>query len=440
MSADAAGNFDASMLPALRSVLDFALSSPLSSFYRDKYGAGAPALDGLEELRRLPFLERSELLRTPWRRRLFAPESELADFGISSGTSASGRPLIVPRLDSFQEDMLRYSAPRELLERLGVRRLMTLLPPFSGLARKLPGLPLPGVIVLTGDARSVAGSAVVAAEAGVDGLLTTPSGLERLLDAAQEAGCSLAALKWVSLGGESVSKAKHAYLRGRLPGVRFSTRYGASEFGPTRFFRCDALEEDPALFHPVPGSHLFELVRPDGSPCRLEEPGELVHTDLRLPSAFPFLRYKTGDEAALARARCACGAELRLRLTGKLGYDVFRHAGVQLGVELVERALERHRDQVKADFRLHVRETVVDGRPVPRLELRLVPARALPAGSARRDLAERLETQLAQELLLSPSRTLAELTRLGVFAPLVVELVDGFPAEPGKPRRIVSHL
>lgn len=432
-------NFEPALLPRLRAVVSFAAAGP-SDFYRRKGLTTTPPASWEEFRARVPFLERRELLAAPWRERLFVPEEQVRDFGISSGTADAGRPLIVPRLGPYQDAMLRHTAPPELLSSLGVRRLMVLLPPMSGLARNLPKLPLPGVTVVPGDVRAVDASALAAAELGVDGWVTTPAGLERLVEACERLGVSLAGARWVSLGGEGLSRAKLAWLRARLPGARFSLRYGSAETGPRRFYRCDLLEEEPALFHAAAGSHLFEIVDPEGRLCAPGRTGELVHTDLDEPSAFPFLRYRTGDAAVLEERPCACGAPL-LRLSGRLGFDSFRYAGVTLSVEMVERALAEVGGLAGPDFRLRLTEEPAGGRPVPRLSLRLLAPRTVPPGPAREELARALERAIPGRLRLSASATLEQLCRRGAFHPLRVELVDEFPPQGGgKPRRIVAEL
>lgn len=50
----------------------------------------------------------------------------------------------------------------------------------------------------------------------------------------------------------------------------------------------------------------IEVLRPDGAPCDPGERGEIVATDLD-NLVMPFIRYRTGDLAAFAGARCDCG-------------------------------------------------------------------------------------------------------------------------------------
>ena len=89
-------------------------------------------------------------------------------------------------------------------------------------------------------------------------------------------------------------------------------RYGSRETGEMAA-ECTA----HAGLHLSPLTHIVEVVRPDGSACMPGERGELVVTPLA-NRAMPLLRYRIGDEAALAAGECACGCTW-LRLTTVFG-------------------------------------------------------------------------------------------------------------------------
>jgi phenylacetate-CoA ligase len=57
--------------------------------------------------------------------------------------------------------------------------------------------------------------------------------------------------------------------------------------------------------HVSPLTHYIEVIRPDGSPCEVGEPGEILVTPLANRS-MPLIRYRIGDEASLA-GPCPCG-------------------------------------------------------------------------------------------------------------------------------------
>lgn len=435
MGTGTATNFKESFLAGVRAMLEFALSSERSDFYRKKYsGAGIPPIKSLEDFTRLPFLEKSDLSGTPWRERLFVPESELGTPGISSGTT--GKPVIIPRLPHDSNVVNEKD-----LAPLGVGSVMVLMPAFAGVLRHLANRGPAGILVIPGDVRNMELSATLARDLGITGLVTTYSGLDRFIEAADSLKFGLEGLKWISVGGEPVSAARYGYLRSRLPCARLAPRFNASEFGPLRFYRCEHLADSPPdRFHPFPDSHLFEIITPSGGLAAPGETGELVHTDLAVPKAFPFIRYRTGDAAALLSERCPCGNPHLLELTGKIGFDSLKYAGVNLREDMVELALERAADIVEKDFRLHLREVTDGGKPLPALELCLIPKDKRVLGPAREELESRLAGLIASCLHISASRTLEDLVKTGLFKPLKVTLLDDFHETGSKPRRLLSHI
>lgn len=86
-----------------------------------------------------------------------------------------------------------------------------------------------------------------------------------------------------------------------------------------RAFGCPVFEEystvENCLFasqcehgslHVSPDVSVVEILRPDGSPCGPDEPGEVVTTCL-MRRYQPFVRYRVGDVAAWSSQSCKCG-------------------------------------------------------------------------------------------------------------------------------------
>lgn len=71
-----------------------------------------------------------------------------------------------------------------------------------------------------------------------------------------------------------------------------------------------------------------EIVHADGTACTPGEVGEVVITHLRT-SAFPFIRYRTGDYAAITPSHCLCGRKLPLltQLEGRRSDLIFTQNG-----------------------------------------------------------------------------------------------------------------
>jgi phenylacetate-CoA ligase len=70
---------------------------------------------------------------------------------------------------------------------------------------------------------------------------------------------------------------------------------------------CPAVE---GRLHLLSSAHVLEMVREDGSPCDIGEPGKVLLTALR-SGAMPLVRYELGDIAEWApHGPCACGMAL----------------------------------------------------------------------------------------------------------------------------------
>jgi phenylacetate-CoA ligase len=80
-------------------------------------------------------------------------------------------------------------------------------------------------------------------------------------------------------------------------------RYGLREFGSWSAQSC---LESADKFHINTELVVCEIVRPDGTLCSPGETGRLVLTDLH-NFARPFIRYDTGDRAAVSSETCSCG-------------------------------------------------------------------------------------------------------------------------------------
>jgi phenylacetate-CoA ligase len=140
---------------------------------------------------------------------------------------------------------------------------------------------------------------------GVTALHATPSYALYLAETTKELGLDPTRdlpLKTGCFGAEPWSYNTRVILEREL-GVKAYDSYGLSELnGPGVGFECK--EQDGLHFW---SDHfIVEVVKPDGTPCKEGERGELVLTSLT-KEALPLLRYRTGDVTYLKGSDCACG-------------------------------------------------------------------------------------------------------------------------------------
>jgi phenylacetate-coenzyme A ligase PaaK-like adenylate-forming protein len=88
-------------------------------------------------------------------------------------------------------------------------------------------------------------------------------------------------------------------------GCAVATEYGARDVGYI------ARECPEGGLHVTAEYLIVEILDPRGQPVPVGERGEVVVTNLE-SGAFPFIRYRTGDMAALSGAACSCGRGLPL--------------------------------------------------------------------------------------------------------------------------------
>lgn len=135
-----------------------------------------------------------------------------------------------------------------------------------------------------------------------DMLLIYPSNLAALVDLWQEQGTVPLSLRHLKTIGETVSPALRRRAQEVL-GLPIEDSYSCEELG-TIALQCPVSGD----YHVMAESHLVEVLRPDGRPCRAGELGELVITDLH-NLATPLLRYAIGDWAEQG-SPCRCGHAL----------------------------------------------------------------------------------------------------------------------------------
>lgn len=84
-------------------------------------------------------------------------------------------------------------------------------------------------------------------------------------------------LRYLTSSGGALPQATLARLRGELPGSRIFLMYGLTEAFRSTYLPPDELDRRPhSIGKAIPGAEVLVL-RPDGTECAVDEPGELVH-------------------------------------------------------------------------------------------------------------------------------------------------------------------
>jgi len=285
-----------------------------NKFYTDKFAGSVPKRDGLagwEQFRQVPFTTKQELVEDqfkhgPFGRNLTYPEADYTRFHQTSGTT--GRPLKI--LDTPASWDWWGKCWGYVLAGAGVTsqdRLFVAFGfgPFIGFWASVEGARHVRALMIPGGARDSLQRLHLLLESGSTALCCTPTYALRLAEVARENG--------IDLPSSAITRTIHAGEPGaNLPaikakiesawGAKCYDHAGASEVGAYAF-ECGA---QPGGMHFNEAEFIIEVLDPATDQAVAEGEGELVVTSLGR-SAFPVIRYRTGDIVNLQQESCACG-------------------------------------------------------------------------------------------------------------------------------------
>lgn len=132
-------------------------------------------------------------------------------------------------------------------------------------------------------------------------ILTTPALIDAYLAAAEAGNLRLTRLREIRTVGGTVSEVFRDRVA-RVWGVSVADIYSTAELG-TLAFQCEK-----GSYHVQAEAAILEVLRADGHPCAVGEPGRVVVTPLQ-NFAMPLIRYELGDYAEPGEP-CACGRGL----------------------------------------------------------------------------------------------------------------------------------
>lgn len=395
-----------------------------SPFYRDKLAAAGLAdpeeIRGLDDLARLPLLDKEELQAGyPFPLRA-APFEDLVRIHASSGTTGKRKVLCYTRqdVDDWSEIFARCYE-------------------LAGLTR------LDRVQIAVGYGLWTAGAGF---QAGCErfGALAVPVGpanaemhCEMMVDLETTVFCSTASmallmaeeierrglrerirLEKVILGAERCSDAMRQRIRELLGVAHIFDIYGLTElYGPGTGLDC----ERHRGIHYWSDRFIFETIDPATlAPVPPGEAGELVVTTLRKQGA-PLIRYRTHDITRLIPGTCACGVPFPRhdRIEGRTD-DMFIYRAVNIYPSQVDHLLGGIAG-IGSEFQIHLRARE-NGRDMMLIRVERAEGAAADEDAA---LAERVATDVRRKILVRSQ----------------VEIVDpgALGRTPRKSQRVFDH-
>jgi phenylacetate-CoA ligase len=393
-------------------------------FYRkrfDSMGLSPEDVTSLTDLSRLPFTAKEDL-RDNYPYGLFAvPMREVVRVHASSGTT--GAPTVV---GYTRNDIKTWS---NLVARILVAGGVTkddvvqiafgyVL--FTGAFGLHYGAERLGASVIPTSSGNTARQIKVMMDFKTTALVSTPSYALLIGDTLREMGIPVSALslRYGLFGSEPWSDAMRQEIEGKL-GIVATDNYGLSEIiGPGVSGEC--LERHG--LHINEDHFLVEIVNPDTlQPVPPGETGELVITSLTR-EAFPMVRYRTRDLTCMLAGDCPCGRTGR-RMSRVLGRsdDMLIIKGVNVFPSQIESVLFEI-EGTEPHYQIIVdRKGAMDEATV------LVEAAEsifFDQMRRQREMVERIEKRLAQELGISVQVKLVEKKTLERFEGKAQRVVD----------------
>jgi phenylacetate-CoA ligase len=313
-----------------------------SPFYHARMrdaGVHPDDIRSLADVRKLPFMYKTDL-RDNYPDRLFTvPREELVRYHVSSGTT--GKPTVVGYTEKDLE-LWTESLARALtsigLSRGDVIQVSYGYGLFTGGLGLHYGAERIGATVLPTSVGNTERQIELMQDLGATAIACTPSYLLHIGETADRMGINLGRdtdLRTGILGAEPWSEQMRRHIQDWL-GIRAFDIYGTSELSGPMFTEC----AEQRGIHIWRDLALVEIIDSEtGEPLPPGERGELVITMLQ-KEAMPLVRYRIGDITSVLDEACPCGrAHPRIeRITGRVD-DMLIIRGINVFPSQIEHAL-----------------------------------------------------------------------------------------------------
>ena len=394
-------------------------------FYKAEFarlGIGPDSIKSLDDIRRLPFTTKEDLRQQYPLGFLAVPRSAVARYHGSSGTT--GKPTFVAYtardLQIWSELCSRFLVAGGLKPHHTVHVAFG-YGLFTGGFGLHYGIERVGAAIVPASSGNTPRQILLIQDLGAEVLISTPSYALQIAEVAREQGLTPSdlPLQYAHFGGEPWTEDMRLEIEAQL-GIEAYNNYGLSEvIGPGVSGECHLrrgmhVQEDHFMVECVDPETL-ELVT-DGSY------GELVITALT-KEAFPLLRYRTRDIAALDVCPCDCGrTSVRMsRIVGRTD-DMLIIRGVNVFPSQIEEALLR-----------------VEGT-APHYEIVIERPAALDEVTVRVEVRPELFSDSMRKMQLLREKLVREIVSVtGIRARVELINPQTLQRTPGKAKRIVDR-
>lgn len=405
----------------LKELIRSVCTSQFSDFYKKKF-------INLKEksevsLESIPFLTRKELVEILPNDRLYVQGKDVVFVAVTSGTTGS-KPLIsyFSFVDNaFFEPTLGISIERPLIVYPPLNKNFGYT--FVRGCRHAKDKTTP----VFGDYQNLTNSAFLAKETNIDSMYATPTIAMKLGEILPKF-YDPQKIRLVIVSSETLTLTQRKELTKLYPRAFIANLYASSEIGNFILYPCKHIMES--------GVDEFHFLSNALTALELVE-GELVIT-YSLNSAFPLIRYKTGDFFEVAHEHCSCGLPGKtLRWSGRMGVDKIRVHGVEVTIGSVEEVFSQLSSLIKEDYQVHFYNdsTHVDGVKIV-VEIK----RSRQSDIQEAGIALSIKNKLLKNWYITHNMTLSQAIDKNIFSLLEVIFVDNLTLSSEKSRHIVSHI
>lgn len=383
-----------------------ALESEYSSFYRDFYAGKIPHNGGGSEKEWLsvPCLTKSDILKVPYNERIFTPLHDVDMIRYTSGTSGRG-VLCLP---------LSTQSPLSIeMRRLQGKNIVTFFHHHHVHTRSFEGSKNAPARIIAGDTVQLAATAKITMQIEADSLHGPTSVILSFTPYIREYSPNI---RYIRLTSERTTMLQLRALQAAYPNAEISWAYASAEgAGSSAVSPTTKIPKHPFALEPLSDFYI-EIVNERAAPIVEDAEGEIILTTLDASHAFPLIRYRTGDRARVIRYN---GDHLIFKVLGRAEEEMVRIGGGEIHLAEIEQAVYRAMGDRVVDFEAEVTDEIKEGRPVPKLVIKLMKDN----NSKDRDVGE-CACIIAESLKVNQDKSYADGVRKGMYAPLSCTLVD----------------
>ncbi len=247
-----------------------------------------------------------------------------------------------------------------------------------------------------------------------DSIITFPACIGYMTSNFRRANELFHSVKRVWLSGDFLSVKELDLTKSKFKNVNVDIDYITTEVDTIGVY-CKFLRSQfgPNTYHPNKDK-VIELIDIDEN-----GQGEIVVTKME-PIQMSFIRYRTGDVGRWQELKCKCGESGVIFLEGRKNMDIIKGLGVLITRAEIERVILMVEKEID-EWRGEVREVERNGTLLGELTLLIKPNQSLNPRKI-----ENLKKTFGENLLLTPKKTLSQLSAEKKFMPLKIKIVKQF--------------